>query len=933
MRGFLLSLGLCLLALVAGLWLWLDADLAPPPGTAPAAGLAGERDAPAVVTTAGAPEAAELPRTGLDDDNPDDEIEPEDDPLQRTAAAAGVRGSPVVQVVRGEPPVPVADAVVWFLTLEDAERRLGAAADTLPRPSWPERVGQRGRTDGDGRLALPRAGSPWLVTASAGAEFGLAIVPPRDRTETLRLAVDETVTLAARFPDGAPAAHIPLAVLQRAGDRDPAVLWQGPAGADGTVVLAHFQLLRQPAKEPGSKDSATESFAAVARVPTAEPVWMAGRPAAAEPVLVPVPPLGEVLVQLVDHRGIPLLSPAVVGFPPERREVPPGRSTAPVTMPVPRDLQQQRRDKPPGDQPVRLPYRELQAPMRVFARFPHDRQPAAIGPIAGPAQPGERVAVALPLGPQQLVLAGRLLLAPDRPVAGGTVAAALWRADRDVSALVLHPIADGRFDLVLGQRQEAAAFWLELRLELPAPAAADGAPSGPPTRLGARVRIPNLAGGSRHELGEVLLAPLPLLVHGIVVDDRGEPIADADVHVQQQDPPAPDRDPAEAFHTLPLFRTRSGPDGTFAIDGELPPGALRVRADTDRHFAASLPLPRPGQPLRLEIARNGILRGRVLLPDWLPDRAISLQLVPFDPAAQPRGTMAIELGRGRGGRFVVEPLRPGRYDARVLLRNVNEPLLVLPDVFVQPGETVDPRLRPLDLRASLHRYRLRAIDAAGQPLALDGPILGRLQNQFGTVEEAAFRWQGGRAELITPSPQADLTFFGRGLRTTRLSLPPGDHDVQLPTLRPVLVELPGLRSLCGPSRKVRISAILQGETGLPGSLGGADQRTGERFGFARWDLGRTSGGWLGDSDTVEIPLMQSGRYDLLLRPHASDTERSPQGELRLGTFELDVENGAFRPVRVPIDAIAVGTMLQQLDQRAATAAQDGGNRRGGRPGR
>jgi len=163
----------------------------------------------------------------------------------------------------------------------------------------------------------------------------------------------------------------------------------------------------------------------------------------------------------------------------------------------------------------------------------------------------------------------------------------------------------------------------------------------------------------------------------------------------------------------------------------------------------------------------------------------------------------------------------------------------------------------------------------------------------------------------------------------RQLLAAGESDVRLPAVRPALLELPGTRALCGPNRKVRVSVILQGETGLPGALGGIDQRSGERFGFQRWDLGRTSGAWLGASDSVEVPLMVSGKYEILLRPHATDTERSPQGQISLGVHELQIDSGSWLPVRVAVDALRLGEALQQLDRQWAEAQAGAPNRAGG----
>ncbi|HVQ25148.1 MAG TPA: hypothetical protein VMV01_08220, partial [Planctomycetota bacterium] len=325
--------------------------------------------------------------------------------------------------------------------------------------------------------------------------------------------------------------------------------------------------------------------------------------------------------------------------------------------------------------------------------------------------------------------------------------------------------------------------------------------------------------------------------------------------------------------------------------------------------------------VRIRINRNGILRGRALLPDWVADGTLTLTLRPFDEQQRQRDTRSVGLGRRGGGRFTVQPLGPGRYDAIVAVRNLPEPLCVLQDVFVQPGETRDDRMQPLDLSQALFRFRLRAVDAGGRKVPLDSPILARMRKQDGSVAEAGFRFQKGTAELIATTSLLDLVVFAPGCAVQKLTLGPGEHDVFVQRLQPALVELPGARALCGPQRRVRVSAILEGDTGLPQSLGGLDQRTGDRFNFARWDLGKSNGAWLGVSDTVEIPLMQGGRYQLLLRPHATDSESSPQASIPLGVFELRVDGASFLPVRVPLDAAAVTQALTALDQQARAPRQ------------
>jgi hypothetical protein len=836
-----------------------------------------------------APLAAPPPRA-QDDDDPD-------------AAIPGEAG-PRVRVVRGDPPTAVPNAIVCFVAVDVGRSRQERHGQAMPEHEWPETFGERIEADEHGVAALPPADRPYLCAVRSGDEFGFDWVPPRDHTRTIAIVRDETVTIVARHGGEQPASEVPVALVQGfAGGAEGRAIWRGTTDRRGRAVVRHFQLVR----ENRQGEQPPERFAATCAVPGAVARPFHGRPAQGEAIELVVPPLGAVRLTLVDHQGRPVLSRATVGL---RGVVQPGFAGEPALVLPPR-LVQPTAEKPPGSAPVSLPWQGVGGSVTAYARFPLDRQPANAPAAPGPAAASATAEVRVPLRPDQLVVAGSFALADGAPVEHAVVAAALWNHANELWTTNLDSVRDGSFDVVTTPTNDFETF-LELRLDARnAPPAVRNALAGndAATQLGARVRLPALRARSRIELGTVTLAPLPALVTGFVLDDLGVPVVDADVHVQQEDPQAPkDRDP---WRTLSLFRTRSGADGSFRVDGFLPAGRLRVRADTDLHFADSVPLQTQGQDVRIRIERNGILRGRILLPEWLPDGCATLTLRPLDETLRQRNTRSIELSRRRGGRFSVEPLRVGRYDALVTVRNLRDPIATLPDVFVQPGETRDARMQPLDLREALYRYRLRAVDQAGSPLGVDGPILARSTAADGKPVDLTFRWQKGQAELVVASHVANFTFFGRGHQTVRALLAAGDTDVVLPATRPAVVTIPGVRALLGPHRKVRVSAVLVGDTGLPANLQGVDQRSGERFAFARWDLGRSSGAWLGAGDTVEIPLMQDGRYDILLRPHASDNEQSPQLELSLGRHALRVDS--WQPVRVPVDALALSRVVQRLD--------------------
>lgn len=898
MRWLPVLLVLCLLGGIVGAR-WLGGDDPPAPSTADAPPATEAADTANPVQRAPWDDGAGDPESGSGETGP--EPTPGDEDRADASGDEPAIGARRVVVVRGEPPVPVADAEVLFLDERQGQQRVRGLEPQPPRNEWPDRWGQRLRTDAEGVALVRGPGGTLLVAARSGDEFAFAPLRSNRQQVVLTLVADEQVTVQVRRIDERPAAQVPLALLQWHGAGEADAIWRGESGADGQVVVHHFQLYRRPLRQA----DAAERFAAIAVVPAPGPVLaeFVGRPATDAPVRLQLPPAGEVEVVLTDHRGTPLLSPAWVVV--RHRD----QTDAAGPFPLSQALLHRGVRKPPGEAPLRLPWIGANADLQVSAHFDADRRGTSTT-ASGPDHDGATARVSLPLGERQVVLAGRVLQPDGTPCASATLSAVVWDAARDRLATHVTCVEDGRFDLVMPGRGGDGPFALQVRHRSPA---ADSQPQ----ELGARTHVPELTGGRRVELGDLVLGLLPPLVAGLVTDDLGAAIGGAAVQVQVHDP---EQKRGEPWRNLPQLGTRTADDGTFRVCGERPPGELRVRADTDRHFAASQPLQTQGQQVALRLDRNGIVRGQALLPDWVADDVLSLVLQPVDGALRKDHTRSTPLRRRTGGRFTIEPLRPGRFDALVTVRNVATPALTIVDCFVPPGESRDPRLQHLDLREVLFRYRLRAVDSAGQPAALDGPIQATLSLPDGTRVESGFRWQRGRAELITPSALAELLFFGRGFVPQRLTLGPGDHDVYLQTLRPALLELPGARALCGPDRRVRVSVILTEATGLPESLGGIDQRTGERFSFARWDLGRSSGAWLEHYNTVEVPLMRSGSYEVVLRVHATASERSPQASVSLGTFALQVDAPSLLPVRVPVDAAAVQEACRSVDERLHTAA-------------
>ena len=442
MRRQLAILTAALGAAAAG---WALFSPATPPPAPEASGLAGPSPA-AGRTARGDAVAGALSRP-----------RPDDDPLREEVAdVAFAAGAEVT--VRYASGAPAPSAEVRYLA-EDEYRRQRGRLDPK-QPPWPnvERLGRRTRADLDGSARLPAAEGSVLVVAAKDGEFGFAKIQGAG-VHTLRMATDETVALRASFSDGAPA-RAPLAICQQVAPDETETIWEGWTDAGGSAVLAHFQLYRRAPPEVVPA-LFRERFAALVKLPTQPLVLQEfpGRPTTDAPVELLLPDLGSVEVQLLCHSGAPLLSPARVGFGAERRD------RANGSFPVSRRLLLQSANKDAGAATVRLPFAQVDQPLRVYARYPTERRAAYSQTTPGPTRRGEVAELSVRPRPDQAVLAGRLLDEGGAPLAGQKVQLTIWRDDAVHATHTVETVQDGRWDCVVRGREDEARWRAELRLD------------------------------------------------------------------------------------------------------------------------------------------------------------------------------------------------------------------------------------------------------------------------------------------------------------------------------------------------------------------------------------------------------------------------------------------------------------------------------------
>lgn len=788
---------------------------------------------------------------------------------------------PTLQVFGGDPAVAVAGAEVRWIERRLAQRRRQGLLP-LQDNELPELLGTRGRTDDGGEFQFPPIVASTLVSVHHDGQFAFTVLEAGQRGEVrMFLRPDESLAIEVRDAEGQPMPDAPVAVFQGARFDEARTVWTGVTDADGTRRVRHFQEWR--AGDLGGR------FAAVLQVPNKDivAVEFPASPLPEEPVQLQMPATGRLEVIVTDQGGNPILAECQLSVGANRKQ------PRPLDLPVSSRADWTRQQKPLGETVVVFPYVGLGLELATFLRHHADERGSRRSMLRGPVEPGQVVRVALPIGPEFAVLAARFVL-PDGLPYGGSIGLSLTSVKGVLSVGRMSTLEDGRGDYLLRADTEGLALNLDLRAERDELAWGLRQPLGP------------IGPGMRRDLGTLMLRDLEAVARGVVVDDLGIPILNASVRLQQ----FVQRGNKPEWVDAPLARTSTDSEGRFRLACPVPPASIRLHVQAANHFAKSTDPFAPGIDLAIQLDRHGVLLGRILLPEWMPQDAATISLVSQNDRSRNR---TVPLRTRRNGQFAIGALVPDRYDLSITVRNFPEPLFQLGGIQVAPGDNRDPRLASLDLRNWLYRYALTAVGPRGETIAdLNGPILMRSQSADGSKRETGFRWRNGKAEIITPAPYIDIVAFGPGYPPTPASLNPGEQTLYMHKLAPAVFRTPGLRSLVGPDRKVRVSVIYKGNTGYPEGVGGIDQRTGEKFAYSRWELSRSSGGWLDGSDFAEVPMSRGGPHDIVLRIYENGREDSRQENVSLGVRTIDLEGPGALPYVMSIDPRRVQTALRRL---------------------
>lgn len=821
-------------------------------------------------------------------------------------------------VIEAATGAPVPDATVYYAD----GRRMGSMTRGR-RPDggggWLaslERGGESTRTNAEGRAAIPRARDRLFIAAQSEGLFGGRVLQGGLTEATLELVVDETMFVRVLDGRGQPRPGVDVALsVDRISRLD--VRKVVPSDDDGIAKIEHLQFYRTslPQIDPALLTSMQEQrrqfavleqridaarqigqpvdvslseqlnatrravrdvgekvrqqqraqsrqrgaapavaaprafadFVVSARMPQRDPRPVR-LPALGDPersVDLQIGGLGAVEVRVVGPDGEPLWTPCTVEL--RRGEA----NRLPMTVdPALVDgldrVMRTRIEKLRGEGAVLFDPVGAELMLDVAVRFrDNDFEFDAKG-FQGPLD-GETKVIDVAVPEWFSVVTGRLVNAKSEP----------WRA-LETELLVAGSRGriegervttddGGRFELPIRWGEPAEPYSLEVRGQLD------------DQMVGALVAIPRRGGAQSIELGDIVVAALPVVAEGTVRDDLSEPVANARVQLQEFLAAVGE---GGRWRDVAFATTTSDAVGGYRLAGERRSGRFRARFTARGHARLDSPELSFGQVFDPTLQRIGSMTVTGNLPQWLPRGAVEVVLMQDgrrlrDEDVRVRGGGAFRVGFGG--------LMPGRYEIGCVLKGIG-PVAERLGIVVEPA--AEARVDGIDLSNAVFRYVVRAVDQEGKPVPDPGsPLLAQVVGPQGGLEWVAFPWRGDRVEFYSSSRFADVVALGAGRVPVRQQLAPGDSVLSFNQLQPIEVELPGLRSMVG-ERTVRISLVYDGDTGLPmGDLQAVvqGQNRGRGRGYPRAALGKSSGGWLRENDLVRMPLMFNGLYRVVAR--------------------------------------------------------------------
>ena len=245
---------------------------------------------------------------------------------------------------------------------------------------------------------------------------------------------------------------------------------------------------------------------------------------------------------------------------------------------------------------------------------------------------------------------------------------------------------------------------------------------GPDPLIG--VNISTLEGGEERDLGILSIPSSMVIASGMVVNEDGKPVSEADVSVTVRYRPEPGQENSPGIRTErrgPFgpgmsrgFSGRSDDSGQFLVLGEADTNFDHfATASKGRSRAAEIEFQLSRSDLILKLVPTGGIKGAIVRPANSEGLSVNAYVYPDGKDAR-RDRQRVRI-RGNGS-FSVRDLMPGNYTFVAEINNRVDQQV--PGIVVPPGKTAEPpALQSLAVGRLLQRATVRVTDLGGSPLA------------------------------------------------------------------------------------------------------------------------------------------------------------------------------------------------------------------------
>jgi hypothetical protein len=685
---------------------------------------------------------------------------------EEVTAAPGASGAATfeLKVQRGDPPVAVPHAEVWFAS--GADLRAWREAHPGQRDVPHERragLGRRLATDADGSVWLPAPAADRTLTVVCVHDglYGRRTVHEGEETALLLLETDHRLVVEVVDAEGRPQPGVPVDLF-RVQQSWSHSIWSGTTSApDGTVTIEHAQARFRNTWDSGFL-CATLGFPCkeerLETVPTEEPEAR---------VRLTLPATGTLTVTVRGLDGELLEDDASVDFQEHRPGVSFFSNDRPLSF---------RADAEDGR--LALTHVDLGLELELTASCSEPWKPAKWqGP--GPLRAGQDVSVELRFEEMWPTLLGRLVDDEGAPLAGTKAEVETevqtertWSSHYDD----IETDDEGRFELILrNELTESSEVTLTFDVEL------SEERGGPVVSV---TEVPGPFRAGPNEIGDVVIGTANSLATGVVVGPAGEPIAGAEVDCYEwsQWGEAPDQG---TWQHLWNQDVRTNERGEFAVQGVIDGDRMQLSAShADYTVSERVEVAVGSTGVQLALGAAGSLRATVEVADGVPARLVEAVLEHADP----------ELGMALTSRFTEEGtvdmgrLKPGTYTLSVRLVGEPEPLHSVTGVVVRANERTTGSHLTFDLRDDVGAVRLDVRDTAGAPIR-SGHVRV-LPRDAAEPPRRGMSIVQGAATVIFTGESVDLELVSEGYRSLRLERVRSDREAVLREGIPVVLRIP-----------------------------------------------------------------------------------------------------------------------------------------------